>query len=69
MKPQFRITKTTKGYLCEYKVKNRFLWIASKWKPYLTYAGLDEPYYFSSMDSAMEKLKWEVWYWCERYDS
>lgn len=68
MKPQFRIRNTPKGFLCEYKEKPSFLWWPSVWKPYLTYTGLDEPYYFSSMESAIEKLKWEVWYYCERYE-
>lgn len=56
-KPKFRILKTNKGYIVEYL---HYGFLKNKWKPYITYSGLDEAYPYESEQRAKNDLLCEI---------
>ena len=64
MKPEFRIKKNTEGkfevYFVETKGSSFFFKDKEFLKPFITYAGLEEVYPFSSLETALNELKLEI---------
>lgn len=64
MKPEFRIKENTEGkfevYYIETKGSSFFFKDKEVLKPFITYAGLDKVYAFSSLKTALEQLKLEI---------
>lgn len=57
MKLRFRIIETHKGYICEYLYKKTLF--GKVWRPFLTYSGSTEAYYFSTYTGCADAFKKE----------
>lgn len=61
MKPQFKIKENENGKFEVYYIERQKTFFRKKvLKPYVTWAGLDDVYHFSTIEFAIQELKKEV---------